>query len=318
MSDERHDLSDRLRDATRGEARDAAANDAPPDGAEEGLVEIHVHDDARDVAVAGAAMIAERLRAAIAAWGGATIALSGGDTPGPIYERLADAHRDDVDWSRVTVVYGDDRCVPPDHALSNHRMAERTLLSRVPLDPARVHRVRGELDPAAAADDYDRVLRAALADRADGAPLLDVNVMGIGPDGHTASHFPHAPSLDQTARWAVAVPAPSHVEPHVPRVTLTLPVLERAALVLFVVTGGGKQAPLRRALAEEPSAATPASLVMADGLTCWLLDAAAAEALGDVWDDDEEGDEEGGEEGDEDDGEPAAGGGGADAPPRRG
>ena len=82
------------------------------------------HDDARDVAVAGAAMVAERLRAAIAERGSATIALSGGDTPGPLYERLAEAHRDDVDWSRVTVVYGDDRCVPPDHELSNHRMAE--------------------------------------------------------------------------------------------------------------------------------------------------------------------------------------------------
>ena len=125
------------------------------------LIEIHVHDDARDVAVAGAAMVAERLRAAIAERGSATIALSGGDTPGPLYERLAEAHRDDVDWSRVTVVYGDDRCVPPDHELSNHRMAERTLLSRVPVDPARVHRVRGELAPAEAAADYDRTLRAA-------------------------------------------------------------------------------------------------------------------------------------------------------------
>ena len=274
-----------MSDETHDDPHDHA-DDAVPGG----LVEIHVHEDAQDVAEAGAAMVAERLRAAIAERGSAAIALSGGDTPGPLYERLAAAHRDDVDWSRVTVVYGDDRCVPPDHELSNHRMAERTLLSRVPVDPARVHRVPGELPPAEAAAAYERTLRAALPDRGDGAPLLDVNVMGLGPDGHTASHFPDAPSLGETERWAVAVPAPSHVEPHVPRVTLTLPVLERAALVLFVVTGGGKQEPLRRALTEEPSPGTPASLVMGDGLTCWLLDGAAAEALGDVWEDDDEGD----------------------------
>jgi len=268
-------------------------HDETPDGRDDtfeigGLVEIHVHDDARDVAVAGAAMVAERLRAAIAERGSATIALCGGDTPGPLYERLAEAHRDDVDWSRVTVVYGDDRCVPPDHALSNHRLAERALLSRVPLDPARVHRVRGELEPAEAAADYERTLRAALADRGPDEPLLDVNVMGIGPDGHTSSLFPNAPALDEAERWAVDVPAPTHVEPHVPRVTLTMPVLDRSALVIFVVTGSGKRDALRRALTEEPSPATPASLVLADGLTCWMLDAAAAEALGDVWDDDDD------------------------------
>lgn len=282
MSDDLHDHVD-----------DAARDDLPePDRVHDeplaGLVEIHVHDDAQEVAVAGAAMVAARLRAAIAERGSATIALSGGDTPGPLYERLAAAHRDDVDWSRVTVVYGDDRCVPPDHPLSNHRMAERALLSKLPLDPARVHRVRGELAPADAAADYERTLRTALAGRGDGAPLLDVNLMGLGPDGHTASHFPNAASLDETARWAVDVPAPSHVEPHVPRVTLTLPVLDSAGLVLFVVTGGGKREPLRRALTGEASPDTPASLVVADGLTCWLLDAAAAEALGDVWDEEDD------------------------------
>ena len=263
------------------DARDAF--DPELEGIETRPVEIMVFDSADDVAIAGAATVAERLRQAIAERGSATIALSGGDTPRPLYERLAAAHRDDVDWSRVTVVYGDDRCVPPDHELSNHRMAHAALLSRVPVAPERVHRVRGELAPADAAADYERTLRQALADRGDG-PLFDVNVMGIGPDGHTASHFPHAPSLEERARWVIATPAPTHVEPHVPRVTLTLPVLERAAVMLFVVTGGAKHGPLRRALTEEPSPATPASLVLAEGVTCWLLDRAAAEALDDATD----------------------------------
>ena len=252
---------------------------------EEREVEILVLDTAADVAIAGAATVADALRDAIDEHGAAVLALSGGDTPRPLYERLATAHRDDVDWSRVTVVYGDDRCVPPDHELSNHRMAHEALLSRVPIPADRVHRVRGELPPGEAAADYERTLRRVLGDRGEGAPLLDVNVMGVGPDGHTASHFPNAPSIEEHERWVVDVPAPTHVEPHVPRVTLTLPVLERAALVLFVVTGGAKHEPLRRALTGEPSSDTPASLVLADGVTRWLLDAAAAEALDDAPDD---------------------------------
>ena len=222
-------------------------------------VEILVLDDEE----AAAAVCADRL--AEAARAGLEIALTGGSTPRRAYE-LAALH--EPDWSRAGAWWGDERCVPPDDDRSNFRLARESLLDRVSRPP-RVHRIRGELDPAEAADEYEREL---------GETRLDLVLLGLGPDGHVASLFPGAPTLHQRKRRVVAAEA-GH-EPFVPRVTLTLPVLCSGRSVLFLVTGEEKDEAARAAFAEEPSERTPGSLVRArNGSTVAILDHAAASAL---------------------------------------
>jgi len=212
-----------------------------------------------------AALVVARELAHAAARGG-HIAISGGSSPRRAYELAAEAQ---PDWSRVEVWFADDRCVPPADERSNYRLAQETLLGRLAAAPAAVHRVQGELAPEAAAQAYDDELRGV---------VLDLAVLGIGPDGHTASLFPNAPALGETERRAVAVPA--GFEPFVDRVTLTLPVLRAARLVLFLVDGAGKAEAAKRAFAAEPSPAVPASLVRSEqGRTLVVMDEAAAQGF---------------------------------------
>ena len=222
-------------------------------------VEILVLDDEEAAAAACADRLVEAARA------GREIALTGGSTPRRAYELAA--LREQV-WSRAGAWWGDERCVPPDDDRSNYGMAREALLDRVS-QPPRVHRIRGELDPAEAAAEYEREL---------GETELDLVLLGLGPDGHVASLFPGAPTLEERERRVVAAEA-GH-EPFVPRVTLTLPVLCSGRSVLFLVTGETKAEAARAAFVEEPSAQTPGSLVRArDGNTVALLDRAAASAL---------------------------------------
>jgi 6-phosphogluconolactonase len=212
---------------------------------------------------AAAAATAERL--VDAAQAGLEIALTGGSTPRRAYELAA---LREPDWSRAAAWWGDERCVPPDDERSNYRLARESLLDRLS-GPPRVHRIRGELDPAQAADEYEREL---------GDTRLDLVLLGIGPDGHVASLFPEAPTLEERERRVVA--AEAGLEPFVPRVTLTLPVLCAARAVVFLVTGAEKAEAARAAFADEPSARTPASLVRArEGTSVAILDRAAASAL---------------------------------------
>jgi 6-phosphogluconolactonase len=207
--------------------------------------------------------VAETL-AAVAQRGG-HIAVSGGSTPRPAYTRAADI---EPDWSRVALWFADERCVPPDDARSNYRLVRETLLDGVPFPPI-VHRVHGELPPEEAALEYDAI--------ADGL-RLDAALLGIGPDGHTASLFPNAPALD--ARERSAVSAQPGLEPWVPRVTLTIPILSSAPLVIFLVCGEDKAEAVERAFGGEPSPETPASLVRSErGRTIAVLDRAAASRL---------------------------------------
>jgi 6-phosphogluconolactonase len=212
------------------------------------LPEFTVLESAEDVAESAAADIASAL-----AEGARTLVLAGGNTPKRCYELLAQA---DVQWGRVTVLFGDERCVPPDHPDSNYKMARAALLDRV--SPASVHRIPAELGPNEAADLYSHVV-ATLAP-------LDIVVLGIGEDGHTASLFPGHPEL-QAKGWAVGVRnAP---KPPPDRVTLTLPALQGSKRVLVLATGAGKADAVARAKRGE----VPSGMIAG---ARWLIDRAAA------------------------------------------
>jgi 6-phosphogluconolactonase len=218
---------------------------------------------------------AELLAGAAAA--GGHIALTGGSTPKRAYEQLAGM---DVDWSGAALWWGDDRCVPPDDELSNYRMAKEALLDHLPAageGGPEVHRVPGERGPHAGADDYEAELRAALG---EDTPRLDLVLLGLGPDAHVASLYPGQPSLDVRDRLAVGVEEAGW-EPYVPRVSLTLPVLCAARLIVFLVGGEDKAEAVERSFGPgEPSHDAPGSLVRpTHGELIVLLDEAAASRL---------------------------------------
>lgn len=199
------------------------------------------------------------------------VALAGGSTPRRAYELVAAARSD---WSGVTLWFGDERAVPPDDERSNFRMVRESLLDRLE-EPPRVERILGEQGFEAAAGDYEARLRAAFGD----LPRLDLVLLGLGPDAHTASLFPGKPAVETTSVMAAGVPEPG-MDPRVPRVTLTLPALNAAARVVFLVSGADKAPAMRRAFGDPPDLASPAARVRPrDGELLVLCDAAAAAEL---------------------------------------
>lgn len=236
--------------------------------------DLTVFSDPRALAEGAAALIAALAGEAVSERGRFTVALAGGNTPRPVYERLAARpHEDRVAWDRVEVFFGDERCVPPDDARSNYRLAQEALLDRVPLPPDNVHRIRGEEDPAAAARDYEQELRRCFGPAS--IPVFDLICLGMGDNGHTASLFPATPVLHESRRWA----APVYVQELAAwRVTLTAPVLNAAREVVFLVTGANKADMLRRVRTGPYTPdELPAQLIEpASGRVRWLVDAAAA------------------------------------------
>jgi 6-phosphogluconolactonase len=233
----------------------------------------HVIAVADPAALAAAA--AERLLARITANSGrVAICLTGGSSPKQLYQLLAtDAYRSRIPWERTHWFIGDERFVPASDPLNNMGMARSILLDRL-APAANIHPI-----PTATADPADPDRGAALyeqelksfygADALDHAhPLFDLVLMGVGPDGHTASLFPNDPVLEETARWAVGVPR-ANVEPFVPRVTLTLPTLASCREMLFEVAGVEKRAILTRLFAGEN---LPANRARSTGETVWLVD----------------------------------------------
>jgi 6-phosphogluconolactonase len=211
--------------------------------------------------------------AAVAARGRFAMALSGGRTPEMLYELLAGEYRSQMPWDATHLYFGDERCVPPTDPDSNYRMADRALLSRVPGLERRTHRIEGELGAAEAAVRYDALLRAAFV---DGATTFDLVLLGLGPDGHTASLFPGSPALEERQRWAVPTEAPPTMKTR-QRVTLTYPVLDAGRIVLFLAAGADKRERLAAVLADTGrlDAPYPASRVTARERLVWLVDEAA-------------------------------------------
>jgi 6-phosphogluconolactonase len=222
-------------------------------------VELVIVDDADEVAEAVAQRLAHAARA------GGHIALTGGTTPELAYKEAAQR---EPDWSETEIWWSDERCVPPDNDLSNYALAKRTLLDRLEREPRALHRIKGELGKEKAAADYEREL---------GDTVFDLELLGIGKDGHVASLFPNAPTLHERKR---VLPAAPGLEPFVDRVTLSIPALNSAREIVFAVSGAEKADAARRAFASKPGPETPASLVRArNGRTVAILDRAAAAEL---------------------------------------
>lgn len=196
-------------------------------------VEVEIFDSLESLSRAAAQLFAATAEIAIKASGRFTVALSGGGTPRRTYELLAEPKLGpSIPWQSVHVYWGDERCVPPDDPRSNARMARRALLEHVPIPKDQVHPIRWMDDPLAAAADYEAMLRRNFA---EALPRLDLILLGLGEDGHTASLFPGSPLLDESQAWVAAVPSKDP-----PRVTLTYPVLNNAGTLAFLVSGHGK------------------------------------------------------------------------------
>ncbi len=240
--------------------------------------EIVVLPDADAVAGEAATRVAAAMRDAVAARGRCVLALSGGSTPRRLHARLVAMGADALPWADTYVVFGDERCVPPDDPASNFGMARETLLAHVPVPDAHVLRMEGERPPADGAERYEATLRA-LATRlgvGDDDALLDVVLLGMGADGHTASLFPGDPALDEATRWVLDVRAPADYAPR-DRLTLTPPALARARTVLVLAGGAEKRDAVARARGDaDAHDALPVARVRGRARTTWLLDRAAA------------------------------------------
>ena len=238
-------------------------------------VELLVLDDAAAMARAAADCLAEAAWSALAARGRFDVALAGGGTPQAAYRLLAAGRGARTEWPRVHVWFGDERCVPPDHAASNYAAARDALLAHVPIPEAQVHRVAGERGPEAAADAYDRELRDAFGEPGATLRTFDLVLLGVGEDGHTASLFPGGAALAVRERWAVAADSPDPERPW-PRVTLTLPAIRAADTVLVLAAGAGKRRVARAVLdGDAAGRELPAGRAHGRRRTLWLVDAAA-------------------------------------------
>jgi 6-phosphogluconolactonase len=199
-----------------------------------------------------------------------SLVLSGGSTPKALYELLAsEPYRSQLNWSKIEIYFGDERCVPPDHADSNFRMAHNAMLSKLPLPECNIHRIRTELPPEQAATEYGQLLREKFR---NGGP--DLVLLGMGEDGHTASLFPGTAALDETQHRCVANFVPKLDSW---RVTLTYPILNSAEEVMMLIAGVGKAKVLEQVL-EGPRDIKqyPIQGIQPKGKLTWLLDAAAA------------------------------------------
>jgi 6-phosphogluconolactonase len=223
--------------------------------------EVIVVKDVATLADRAAARI-EQVALAQPSGGRATIALAGGGTPKAAYQHLAGRC---PPWGRVTFFFGDERCVPPDDPGSNYHMAKDALLDRIPLRPDQVHRILGELPPEEAAARAEADLRASVP--GDPYPIFDLVVLGMGPDGHTASLFPGSAEVEVTGRLMIPVHRPDLPQPW--RVSLTLPVINAARRVLMLVGSGEKAPMVRRAL--EGDSSIPAGRLDPAGELTWLV-----------------------------------------------
>jgi 6-phosphogluconolactonase len=240
--------------------------------------EIIIGRDLVDLSSKAAAEFVRQANERSATAGRFVVALSGGSTPRALYSLLADAEfQSQVPWHRVHFFWGDERCVPPEHPDSNYRMAFETLLSKAPVPEKNIHRIEGEEKPEIAAAKYEKAIRDFFQLADSELPRFDLILLGLGDDGHTASLFPGSEALQETRRLAVATYV-EKLKSH--RVTLTLPVLNHAANIFFLVAGENKTGILKDVLQRESSKNFPAQQIdPPNGRLVWFVDQAADAAL---------------------------------------
>lgn len=245
--------------------------------------EIRIFDDGRELAAEAADLFIWLGQQALAADGAFSVALSGGSTPRLLYEELVQPSlAKQLDWTKVRLFFGDERCVRPDHADSNFRLAQDHLFAPLKIQAPQVTRMEGELDPETAASRYEAGLRERFGVGPQARPRFHLILLGLGDDGHTASLFPQTPALAEAQRLVTVGRAPTGVRD---RITFTAPLINEAAAVLFLVVGSGKAHAVKAIL--EPgggsSAPLPASLIMPrQGRLIWFLDKGAAGRLSSV------------------------------------
>jgi 6-phosphogluconolactonase len=213
-----------------------------------------------------AEFILQQARRALGERGEFRIALSGGNTPRPVYQELAQLGHE-LPWERVSVTFGDERCVPPDHEQSNYRMARESLLSPAAVPELSIARLRGEIEPTLAAQEYEEQLDVIAAQRGEMIYRHDLILLGLGDDGHTASLFPGTAALEEHTRKVVANFVPKL---DAWRLTFTLPLINQARRICFLVDGEKQQELIERVLAGDPK--LPASRVApAAGEITWMI-----------------------------------------------
>jgi len=244
-------------------------------------LDVKVSPVAADVSAAAAKLFADTVLAAVASRGLARVAISGGSTPKAMLELLADPSQpfaSSIPWSKLQLFWVDERCVPPAHPESNYGMTLAAMLSKVPLPAENVHRMEGELDPEEASWRYEAEIRNKFKLEGAETPTFDLILLGMGPDGHTASLFPHTEGLDEMARICIANHVP---QKDVWRLTLTWPVITQGRSVAFLIEGAEKAEIVGTVFTGAYDPETyPAQLIRpANGKLTLLLDAAAAASL---------------------------------------
>jgi 6-phosphogluconolactonase len=244
-------------------------------------IEYRVLPDAAALAVQAAEEFTQTLEKAVAERGRARVAISGGSTPKVAFQLLADPNqpwRSRMPWDKLELFWVDERCVPPDNTESNYRMTREAMLDHVPLRPEQVHRMEGELDPQAAAARYESLLRNSFRLEGAESPRFDLVQLGMGPDGHTASLFPHTEALHEMARLVTA----NHVaQKNTWRVTLTWPVINNASSVFFLIGGADKAELVQEVFAgpRDPERLPSQLIWPSSGILTLVLDQAAAALL---------------------------------------
>jgi 6-phosphogluconolactonase len=235
---------------------------------------IKTFDTREDLAAGAADIIVQTISNALAKKDRVSIALSGGSTPKALYELLAsEKYRGRVDWEKVLIFFGDERCVPPGNDESNYKMVNEALFSRVPIPTGNIFRLKGEVDPVKAAAEYEGLI----IDEIGNKPVFDIVLLGLGPDGHTASLFPGSSALEENAKLVTA----NYVEKfHSYRLTFTFPVINAAQNVIFLVAGEDKAETVKAVFDETAHPALPSQLIQpANGKLLWLLDNDAASSI---------------------------------------
>lgn len=245
------------------------------------IPDIRVAGSVQDWAHQVAAFIASVSERAILANGRFIMALSGGSTPKTLYQTLASPEwKTRFEWQKIHFLFGDERCVPPDHQDSNFNMAQASLFHPLAIPPNHIFRMKGEgEDPSLVAREYEQTVRQLTQTQPPAIPRIDLVLLGLGDDGHTASLFPGTSALQETKKIVTIGQAPTGIRS---RLTLTLGVLNQAAMVLFLVTGKGKADMVRRILEptyEEDRSLPAAQITPGSGQLVWMLDQAAAAEL---------------------------------------